>query len=86
MSYGQLCSLVKDFEVEDITLRVLDDPQRYQAGYLFAGRRLTLARFIRRTVYWAFPGYIWLLWKSPGKTGSSCRVELLLAQDPAMQA
>ncbi|NCT66718.1 MAG: class I SAM-dependent methyltransferase [Rhodanobacteraceae bacterium] len=67
MTHGQLRRLVAQFDVEDITLRVLDDPDRYEAGYLFAGRKLALARFIRRIAYWAFPGYIWLLWKSPGK-------------------
>ena len=70
MTHGQLRRLVKDFEIEDITLRVLDDPRRYEADYLFAGRKLVLARFIRRVAYWAFPGYIWLLWKSPGEGGT----------------
>lgn len=67
MTWRQLRRLVARFEIEDITIRVLDDPARYEAGYLFSGRKLALARLIRRAAYWAFPGYIWLLWKSPGK-------------------
>ncbi len=73
MTYGQLRRLVSRFQVEDITLRVLDDPGRYEAGYLFAGHKLALARLFRRIAYWAFPGYIWLLWKSPGKPADFTR-------------
>ncbi|GAA0714041.1 class I SAM-dependent methyltransferase [Dokdonella soli] len=67
MTFLQLRRLVARFEIEDITSRVLDEPARYEAEYLFSVRKLALARFIQRTAYWAFPGYIWLLWKSPGK-------------------
>lgn len=73
MTHGQLRRLVERFVVEDVTLRVLDDPDRYEAGYLFSGRKLALARAIRRIAYWAFPGYIWLLWKPPGKPALSMR-------------
>lgn len=65
MTWKQLLGLVKNFKVEDITTEVLDDPARYQAEYLFPGRNLALARFFKRIAYWAFPGYIWLLWKTP---------------------
>lgn len=68
MTWWQLRRLVARFEIEDITTRVLDDPTRYQAEYLFSGRKLALARAIKRIAYWIFPGYIWLLWKSPGKS------------------
>lgn len=65
MTWPQLRRLVGCFEIEDITIRVLEDPERYAASYLFPGRKLAMARFIRRAAYWAFPGYIWLLWKAP---------------------
>lgn len=71
MTYKQLLDLVSNFGMEDITMRVLDDPERYQASYLFPGRNLSLAHFIRRIAYWAFPGYIWLLWKAPGEPTST---------------
>ena len=67
MTWWQLRRLVSHFEIEDVTVRILDTPARYEAGYLFSGRTLALARLIRRAAYWAFPGYVWLLWKSPGK-------------------
>ncbi|MEO7199978.1 MAG: class I SAM-dependent methyltransferase [Dokdonella sp.] len=69
MTWWQLRRLVARFEVEDITCRLLADPARYEAGYLFSRRSLAFARFISRVSYWAFPGYIWLLWKSPRKGG-----------------
>lgn len=54
--------------VDDWTGRLLDQPDRYAAGYLFPGR---LARWVARSVYrfayWFFPGFIWLLWKPDGQ-------------------
>lgn len=63
MSYGGLRRLVGRFEVEDITPRFLDDPERYAASYMFSGYRLVIARILKRLAYRFFPGYIWLLWK-----------------------
>ncbi len=63
----QLRRLVSRFEVDDITERILEDPGRYEAAYMFTGRKLVIARVIKRMAYWAFPGYVWLLWKRPGK-------------------
>ncbi len=63
MTRGELCRLVGRFDVEDITPRLLDDPDRYAAGYMFAGVKLVIARILRRLAYRFFPGYIWLLWK-----------------------
>lgn len=63
MTWSQLRRLVVGFEVEDITRRILECPGRYEAEYLFSRQNLAVARLISRVAYWAFPGYIWLLWK-----------------------
>ncbi len=68
LTWWQLRTLVAHFEIKDITAKVLEDPARYEAQYLFTGRTLAIARFAYRVAQWAFPGYIWLLWKSPGKS------------------
>ncbi len=65
LTYSQLHRLVARFRVEDVTRRILDDPDQYAARYLFDGRKLAVARLLARLAYWAFPGYIWLLWKQP---------------------
>lgn len=67
LTWWQLRKLVAQFEIQDITETVLEDPARYEAEYLFTGRKLAIARLTYRFAKWAFPGYIWLLWKSPGK-------------------
>ncbi len=63
MTYGELRRLVENFDVDDVTPRLLDNPGRYAVCYMFNGPRLAAARALRRLAYWLFPGYIWLLWK-----------------------
>jgi len=64
LGYGPLRDLASEFRVEDFTGKVLSDPERYEAAYLF---RTRFARFAARSMYSLlrrmFPGYIWLLWK-----------------------
>lgn len=63
MGYGGLRRLVDGFDVEDITPKLLDNPDRYAASYMFSGMKLAVARVMRKLAYRFFPGYIWLLWK-----------------------
>jgi len=54
--------LVARFQVEDYTRRILADPDRYHAGYMFNTiAKLRIARALAWIAYWAFPGYIWVL-------------------------
>lgn len=62
-TYAQLRKLVSNFTLEDITIRMLENPSRYAVQYLFSGSKLALARLVRRVAYCVFPGYVWLLWK-----------------------
>lgn len=58
--------LTKRFAVEDFTRRILNEPDQFEATYMLGGgARLAVARGLARWAYWAFPGYIWLLWKNP---------------------
>lgn len=70
LGYGGLIRLVVDFGVEDWTGRIISDPGRYAAEYMFPTR---FARAMARLAYAGFrpffPGFIWLLWKRPA--GSS---------------
>jgi SAM-dependent methyltransferase len=59
-----LRTLVSSFDVVDFTPRILDDPARYAAEYMFRSRlSLTVARWTLRHAYPLFPGFIWLLRK-----------------------
>ncbi|WP_395684302.1 class I SAM-dependent methyltransferase [Dokdonella sp.] len=64
LGYGALRDLASAFRIEDYTGKVLSDPERYEAAYLF---RTRFARVAARSMYGLlrrmFPGYIWLLWK-----------------------
>lgn len=58
--------LARGFIVDDCTLRILGDPDRYAASYMLGGGiKLRIARALARVAYWAFPGYVWLL-RRPG--------------------
>lgn len=64
LGYGELLKLASDFEVEQVTARILADPERYAAGYMFPSR---IGRVIARSMHAGlrplFPGFIWMLWK-----------------------
>lgn len=60
-----LRQLVAGFRVNDYTLRIVDDPARFHAGYMIPaqGWKARVVRQLARRAYWLFPGYIWLLEK-----------------------
>lgn len=59
---SRLHRLVARFDVDDYTVRILENPDRYASAYLV---KTPAARFVARTLarfaYGLFPGYIWLL-------------------------
>ena len=56
--------LAQGLLIDDWTGRILDQPERYGAGYLFPGpASRAIARGLLRLAYPLFPGFIWLLWK-----------------------
>lgn len=66
LGYNDLTKLTSAFRIEDYTQKILADPSRFEAGYLFKNRtKLSIARAMFRWFRAAFPGYIWLLRKDP---------------------
>lgn len=65
LGFGGLYKLAAGFRVEDVTGRLLADPTRYDADYMFRRPLVrSLAMAMYRYVRPLFPSYIWLLWKS----------------------
>lgn len=64
-SYWGLKQLVQKFAVNDFTLRMLADPQRYHVEYMVrpGSAKAVVAAFVIRWFYWLSPGYIWVLKK-----------------------
>jgi 2-polyprenyl-3-methyl-5-hydroxy-6-metoxy-1,4-benzoquinol methylase len=64
-TYWTLKKLVKDFDLIDYTVRVVEDPIRFHAEDIVrnGSRQQRLALAILKHAYWFFPGYIWLLKK-----------------------
>jgi SAM-dependent methyltransferase len=61
--------LVAAFEVQDMTPRILDEPTRYGADYMFRSRiALRGARWLLRHAYGLFPGFVWIL-RKPERRG-----------------
>lgn len=64
LGYFALSRLVSAFRRDDYTDKVLAEPGRYGAAYLFdSGFKRIAARLMFHGLRAAFPGYIWLLWK-----------------------
>lgn len=65
MTLGGLRRLTADYRVEDFTQKVLAEPTRYRADYMIgeSGWKPRLIRLFAKWAYWAFPGYLWLLWR-----------------------
>jgi ubiquinone/menaquinone biosynthesis C-methylase UbiE len=62
LGYGALRRLVAGFAVRDFTGQILDDPEAFEAGYLFRGKvKRFAARLMFRFARPIFPGYIWVL-------------------------
>ncbi len=66
LGYFALRQISQNFRVQDRTGVILENPDKYEAGYLFPLRSLRwLARAWFALLKPIFPGYIWLLWKQP---------------------
>ena len=65
-TYWTLRKLVREFELIDYTVRVVEDPVRFHAEDIVrnGSRQQRLALAILKHAYWFFPGYIWLLKKT----------------------
>lgn len=65
LSYWGLKSLVEKFEVVDYTGKIIDDPAQFNVIYMLepGSKRHKIAKFVVNWLYWACPGYIWLLRK-----------------------
>lgn len=62
LEYGALRRLVAAFVIRDFTGPILDDPEAFDAAYLFRGRiKRLVARLVFRFARPVFPGYIWVL-------------------------
>lgn len=63
---GTLKRLCGDFERNDYTLRVIQQPEKFKATDIMQSGTLRqkLALLVLKFAYWVFPGYIWLLRKS----------------------
>jgi ubiquinone/menaquinone biosynthesis C-methylase UbiE len=67
LSYWGLKSLVKGFELVDYTVKIIANPDQYDASYMLppGSLKTRVARLMAKHVYWLVPGYIWLL-RKPG--------------------
>jgi SAM-dependent methyltransferase len=65
LSYWGLRSLVKDYNCQDYTVRIVKDPAKFHIDYMLVPGSLKakIARIILSNFYWLSPGYIWLLSK-----------------------
>jgi len=67
-SYWGLKNLVRIFELVDYTRKAVENPDQFGTAYMLPPGKLKtrLALLVVRSLYWAMPGYIWLL-KKPGE-------------------
>lgn len=65
LTYWGLRRLVSRFELVDYTLKVVEDPVKYNATDMVqpGGLRQKAALAVLKCAYWLFPGYVWLLRK-----------------------
>ena len=63
LSYWGLKKLVAGFARTDYTAKLILEPQRFHTEYMLppGSLKTRVARFMAQSVYWALPGYIWLL-------------------------
>lgn len=63
LSYWGLRKLVAGFARTDYTARLINEPEKFHTSYMLPHGTLKarIARFMARNLYWALPGYIWLL-------------------------
>ena len=65
LTYWGLKSLVRNFRRNDYTVRLINEPTRFHTEYMLppGSLKARLARVFASTLYWALPGYIWVLQK-----------------------
>jgi len=65
LTYWGLKNLVHDFDRNDYTVRLINEPDRFLTEYMLPAGSLKarLAATVARWFYWALPGYIWVLQK-----------------------
>lgn len=64
LGYGPLLNLASAFRVDDWTGKIIGEPEKYAALYMFRGRfKRAVAKAMYTYVRAIFPGFIWLLWK-----------------------
>ena len=70
LTYWGLKSLVRDFERSDYTVRLITEAERFHTDYMLppGSLKTTVASVVAKWLYWALPGYIWLLRKSADQT------------------
>ena len=65
LSYWGLKSLVRDFKRNDYTVRLINESSEFCTDYMLPPRSLKtrIAGIVANWVYWALPGYVWVLQK-----------------------
>jgi SAM-dependent methyltransferase len=65
LTYWGLKSLVWNFRRNDYTVRLINEPSRFHTEYMLppGSMKARIARVIASRLYWALPGYIWVLQK-----------------------
>ncbi len=65
LTYWGLKSLVRNFRRKDYTVRLINEPSRFHTEYMLppGSVKARLARMVASWLYWALPGYIWVLQK-----------------------
>ena len=66
LTYWGLKTLVRDFERSDYTVRLITEAERFHTDYMLppGSLKMRIASAVAKWLYWALPGYIWLLRKS----------------------
>lgn len=65
LTYWGLRKLTSSFALEDYTAKLVKEPNKYLIDYMLKENsfKMMAANFVMRYMYWAFPGYIWILRK-----------------------
>lgn len=65
LTYWGLKSLVRNFKRNDYTVRLINESSEFFTDYMLppGSFKTRIARIVANWVYWALPGYIWVLQK-----------------------
>jgi len=65
LTYWGLKSLVRNFKRNDYTVRLINEPSRFHTEYMLppGSVKARIAGKVASWLYWALPGYIWILQK-----------------------